>query len=119
MGNAGSPNAVLDRAIERGSARQVHIAALACERIPVDQALAICLVYLLEGDPHWGRAAARLLQRILAETGCSIEVAVPLAGAIAGGRASLPVLVAALDELGLNRAANRAEAVLRGGRPLA
>lgn len=119
VATSGSPNSVLDRAIERGSARQVHIAAIACERIPVDQALAVCLVYMLEGDSHWGRAAARLLERILGETGCSIETAVPLAAAIAGGRASLPVLVAVLDELGLDRAASRADAVVRGGRPLA
>lgn len=118
MANFGSPNSILDRALERGSARQVHIAAIACERIPVDQALAICLVYLLEDDPQWRRASARLLERLLAETRCSIDVAATLASAIAGGLATLPALVTSLDELGLDRAAIRAEAVVQGRRPL-
>lgn len=118
MANSGSPNSVLDCALERGSARQVHIAAIACDRIPVDQALAICFVYLLEGDPSWPRTAARLLERVLAETRCSIDVAADLAYAIAGGRATLPELVTTLDELGLARAAGRARAVLAGSRPV-
>lgn len=118
VGNSGSPNSVLDHALERGTARSVHIAAIACEHIPVDQALGISLVFMLEGDPSWPRTAARLLERVVAETRCSIDVAANLADAIAGGRATLPELVTTLDELGLARAAGRARAVLAGSRPV-
>lgn len=118
MGNAASPNLVLEHAIERGSARSVDIAAITCERIPVDQALAICLIYMLEQHPKWPRASARLLERLVSETRCSIGVAATLATALAGGRSTLPALAASLDGLGLARAASRAEAVVQGRRPL-
>lgn len=118
MANSGSPNSVLDHALDRGSARSVHIAAIACEHVPVDQALGVSLVFLIEGDPNWPRIAARLLERIVSETRCSIDVAATLASAIAGGRATLPALVASLDALGLERAAARADAVVQGRRPI-
>lgn len=106
MAVRGSANSTLDRAIATGNVRQVEIAAIACDVIPLHQALAICLVYLRAAPDRYELAASRFLERLIAERRPPVRAVATIAAALAGAPHPLAMsaLTGCLDALGLDRA---------------
>ncbi|MCB0865088.1 MAG: hypothetical protein KDB58_05195 [Solirubrobacterales bacterium] len=106
MAVGGSANSTLDRAIANGNVRQIEIAAIACDFVPLHQALAICLVYLRSAPDRYDAAASRFLERLIAEHRPPIGMASTIAAALAAAPhpAALSALASCLKALGLERA---------------
>lgn len=102
----GSANSTLDRALATGNVRQVEIAAIACDVIPLHQALAICLVYLRSAPDRYEPAASRFLERLIAERRPPVGAVATIAAALAAAPhpVALSSLAGCLDALGLERA---------------
>ena len=103
MAVRGSANSTLDRAIATGNVRQIEIAAIACDTVPLHQAFSICMVYLRKDPGRYETAASRFLERLIAERRPPVGAVATVAAALtaAPDPAAVRALVSCLRALGL------------------